>query len=98
MKFRPLYDKLLIVLGIDIVLVAASMYGAYLVRFEFSVPSQFLVLLYKTFPAIILVKIISFYFFDLYRGMWRYTSLADLFNIIKASTISSFLVISAISL
>ena len=96
MKFRPLNSKLLIVLGIDIALIAASIYGAYLVRFEFSIPSQYLVLLYKILPVIILVKIISFFFFDLYRGMWRYTSIADLFNIIKASTIGSFLVISFI--
>ncbi len=96
MKFRPLYSKLLIVLGIDVALITASIYGAYLIRFEFSVPSQYLVLLYKALPVIILVKITSFYFFDLYRGMWRYTSIADLFNIIKASALSSFLVISFI--
>ena len=96
MKFRPLYSRLLIVLGIDIALIAASICGAYLVRFEFSIPSQNLVLLYKALPAIILVKIISFYLFDLYRGMWRYTSIADLLNIIKASAISSFLIISFI--
>ncbi len=96
MKRRLLYNNFFIVLGIDIVLIFTSIYGAYLLRFEFSIPSQNLVLLYKTLPAIILVKIISFYFFDLYRGMWRYTSISDLFNIIKASTISSFLIISFI--
>ncbi|MBU1570921.1 MAG: polysaccharide biosynthesis protein, partial [Proteobacteria bacterium] len=93
MKIRPLYINFFIVLGIDIALIAASIYGAYLVRFEFSIPSHNFVLLYKALPAIILVKIISFYLFDLYRGMWRYTSIADLLNIIKASAISSFLII-----
>ncbi|MDQ1331010.1 MAG: hypothetical protein QG578_1275 [Thermodesulfobacteriota bacterium] len=93
MKFRPLYSKLLIVIGIDAALITASIYGAYLARFEFSIPSQYLGLLYKALPLILLVKILSFYFFDLYRGMWRYTSIADLFNIIKASSIGSFLII-----
>lgn len=96
MKISPLYINFIIVLGIDIALIFASIFGAYLLRFEFSVPSQNLVLLYKALPVIILVKITSFYFFDLYRGMWRYTSIGDLFNIIKASTISSFLIISFI--
>lgn len=96
MKIRPLYINFFIVLGIDIALIFASIFGAYFLRFEFSVPSQNLVLLYKALPVIILVKITSFYFFDLYRGMWRYTSIGDLFNIIKASTISSFLIISFI--
>ena len=94
MKIRSLNSKLLVVIGIDITLITASIYGAYLVRFEFSIPPEFLMLLLMILPVIILVKIISFYFFDLYRGMWRYTSIADLFNIIKASTISSFLIIS----
>ena len=48
MKFRPLYSKLLIVIGIDAALITASIYGAYLVRFEFSIPSQYLVLLYTS--------------------------------------------------
>ncbi|MBL7196349.1 MAG: polysaccharide biosynthesis protein, partial [Desulfobacterales bacterium] len=39
---------------------------------------------------------VCFYLFDLYRGMWRYTSIADLINIIKASTIASLLIISII--
>jgi len=96
MRFKPLRHRLFIIIGIDIALIFFSIYGAYLLRFEFSIPSQNLVLLYKSLPVIILVKTISFYFFDLYRGMWRYTSIADFFNIIKASTISSFLIISFI--
>lgn len=96
MKFRTLYINFFIILGIDIALIAASIFGAYLLRFEFSIPQENLILLFKALPVIMLVKIISFYFFDLYRGMWRYTSIADLFNIIKASAISSFLIISFI--
>jgi FlaA1/EpsC-like NDP-sugar epimerase len=42
-------------------------------------------------PSFILIKIIVFSYFDLYRGMWRYTSLNDLVNIIKATVISSFI-------
>jgi FlaA1/EpsC-like NDP-sugar epimerase len=47
-------------------------------------------------PFILIIKIASFYFFDLYRGMWRYTSIADLFNIIKASSLSTLLIVSFI--
>ncbi len=93
MRFRPLYINFFIILGIDIVLIAASIYGAHLIRFEFSFPSGFAVLFYKILPVIIFIKITTFFFFDLYRGMWRYTSISDLFNIIKASVISSFLII-----
>ena len=93
MRFRPLYINFFIIIGVDIALITASIYGAHLVRFEFSFPPEFAVLFYKILPAVIFIKIVTFFFFDLYRGMWRYTSISDLFNIIKASTISSFLII-----
>lgn len=96
MKFRFLYFNFFIILLIDIILITASLYGAHLVRFEFSIPSNFVALLYKILPAVILIKIISFYFFDLYSGMWRYTGIKDILNIIKASIISSFVIISLI--
>nr|CBX31358.1 Capsular polysaccharide biosynthesis protein capD [uncultured Desulfobacterium sp.] len=75
---------------------SVSLYCAHLVRFEFSIPANFIVSLYKILPAVILIKLITFYFFDLYRGMWRYTGIKDVINIIKASAISSFVIISLI--
>ncbi|MBA3035357.1 MAG: polysaccharide biosynthesis protein [Desulfobacterium sp.] len=96
MKPRFLYIHFLIIVLIDIILISTSLYGSYLVRFEFSIPSNFIASLYKLLPAVILIKIISFYFFDLYRGMWRYTGIQDVLNIITASIISSFIIISLI--
>jgi FlaA1/EpsC-like NDP-sugar epimerase len=43
-------------------------------------------------PYVIVTKIACLYFFDLYRGMWRYTSISDLLNIIKAALTSSLLI------
>ena len=44
----------------------------------------------------ILCKIPVFYIFGLYRGMWRYTSTADLINIIKAVCVSSGFIIMSV--
>lgn len=44
-------------------------------------------------PLVLIVKIICFYFFDLYSGMWRYTSISDLLNVIKASCASTFIIV-----
>jgi FlaA1/EpsC-like NDP-sugar epimerase len=38
---------------------------------------------------IVPVKLFGLIFFDLYKGMWRYTSLHDLLNLIKACVVSS---------
>ena len=95
MKFR-LYRNFFIIFGIDLLLLTASMFLAHLIRFDFDIPRQHLIVCYQMLPFVLVTKVISFYFFDLYRGMWRYTSIVDLLNIIKASTLSSLLIITFI--
>lgn len=76
-------------MGIDIVLVFLSMFFSYQIRFDFDIPLFFWNEFIWIIPGLILIKIITFAYFDLYRGMWRYTSLNDLTNIVKASIVSS---------
>lgn len=40
------------------------------------------------------IKIVIFYVFGLYRGMWRYTSYSDLLNILRGTFVSSLAVVS----
>ena len=75
---------------------SSSLYFAYLIRFDFTISQQYSILLYRILPFVLIIKVVSFYFFDLYSGMWRYTSIADLFNIIKASSLSTLLIVSFI--
>ncbi|MEA3416589.1 MAG: nucleoside-diphosphate sugar epimerase/dehydratase [Thermodesulfobacteriota bacterium] len=96
MKLRPLYKNFLVILAIDILLLAGSLYAAYLVRFDFVIDGKDLQTFKKILPFILITKFACFYFFDLYRGMWRYTSITDLINIIKTSTIASLLIVSFI--
>ena len=78
------------------VLLGCALYGSFLLRFDFQIDARYTVLFWKTLPLVLLVKLAVFYWFDLYRGMWRYTSLNDLFNIIQASLLSSLVTIVAI--
>ena len=77
-------------------ILTSSLFLAYLIRFDFHLPQPHSLLLYQILPFVLIVKIVCFYFFDLYRGMWRYTSIADLLNIIKASSVSSLVIICLI--
>jgi len=81
--------KFWLVLALDIVLVMCAYVGAHLLRFEGSIPPPFLSALKTTLPLVVLVKIFFFYGFNLYRGMWRYTSLIDFMNVVKAVAVSS---------
>jgi FlaA1/EpsC-like NDP-sugar epimerase len=83
----------MLIIGVDVLIWFVAWLLAFLIRFDFDIPmlrwSQWKQLL----PFMLVVKLFIFYFFDLYRGMWRYTSIADLFNIIKAASISSLFIV-----
>ncbi len=70
-------------------LVALSYLCAFLIRFDLLIPEKFFHFFLISLPWIVLMKLLGFYFFDLYRGMWRYTSIYDLINILKACTATS---------
>ena len=80
----------------DACLVTASYLVSYLLRFEGKIPYQEWVNLKSIIPYILAFKLFIFYFFSLYKGMWRYTSLFDLFNVLKATLTSSAFIILAI--
>jgi FlaA1/EpsC-like NDP-sugar epimerase len=92
MRLKQLYKNFFIVLCVDILLLTGAFYVAYLIRFEFKIPSYFLGSFYRMLPFVLIIKIACFYFFDLYRGMWRYTSIGDLLNIIKAASVSTLII------
>jgi FlaA1/EpsC-like NDP-sugar epimerase len=68
----------------------------YFIRFEGNLPYEEWVNFRTTIVYILILKLSIFAFFDLYRGMWRYTSLVDLLNIFKATAVSSGLIILSI--
>ncbi len=49
-------------------------------------------------PFFILIKMSCFFYYDLYKGMWRYTSLPDLYNVIKAATAASLIMLAVLLL
>ena len=94
---RYIYKNFLIVLAIDTFLVAFAWYFANLLRFNFDIPPDSKAAITRLVPIILGTKVVVFYMFDLYKGMWRYTSLDDLLNIIKASGISSLIVLTVVA-
>lgn len=84
-----------LILIIDICLILLSLVLAYSVRFEFSILNEFKSIIFLA-PLMIGVKIPIFYFFGLYRGMWRYTSISDVHNITKAVSVSFCIIILAV--
>ncbi|MFP4572286.1 MAG: polysaccharide biosynthesis protein [Desulfobacterales bacterium] len=90
---KKIQKNFYIVLLADIALIAVSLYAANLIRFELDIPGRHKSLFFQALPVAIIIKTALFYFFDLYHGMWRYTSIADLINVIKAAFASTLLII-----
>nr|WP_320191940.1 nucleoside-diphosphate sugar epimerase/dehydratase [uncultured Desulfobacter sp.] len=88
--------NLFIVLLLDILLLCASFYCAHLIRYDFIKEQWFDISFLHLLPYVLGCKILFFYLFDIYRGMWRYTSLSDLINLIKASVFSTFIIIALV--
>jgi FlaA1/EpsC-like NDP-sugar epimerase len=84
-----------IVLLVDMALIVAAHFLAYLVRFDGHI-SWGIAKILGVVPFLIICKIPIFYMFGLYRGMWRYTSIADLINITKAVCVSSGFIIMSV--
>jgi len=91
-------SKFWIILFVDILLLIFSFFGAYAIRFEFDPPLLFAQQRFALLPLVLCIKIPSFYCFGLYRGMWRFTTISDIINILIASLFSSSVLISCILL
>ena len=71
--------------------VAISFLLAFYLRFEFQFPAKEIVSLERALPFVVLVKLLMFYLFGIYSGMWRYVSIHDLRQIFLANLVSTAL-------
>ncbi len=87
-KLRP-WQKTGTVMVYDVLVATFAFYFSYVVRLGELTPSF---LSAQAFPIImgitVLIQFTCFYFFGMYRGIWRYSSTPDLLRIIKATTIA----------
>jgi FlaA1/EpsC-like NDP-sugar epimerase len=82
-----------IILSIDLFLLCLAYFLSYFIRFEGKIPPHEFLNFKNTVWLIIPFKILVFFNFNLYRGMWRYTGLNDLINLFKATFVSSTAII-----
>jgi FlaA1/EpsC-like NDP-sugar epimerase len=81
--------QIFILLAVDSIFLLISILGAVLLRFDFLIPIHIFHFLISWFPIILLFKLSIFQFFKLFRGLYRYTSIWDIGNIIKANVLAS---------
>jgi FlaA1/EpsC-like NDP-sugar epimerase len=87
--------KRALVLSHDFVTVAVCWLLAYWLRFNLNIPPVFLQNIYYVLPLILAIHVPTFWFFGLYRGIWRYASIMDMRRILMAVTVSAILATAA---
>jgi FlaA1/EpsC-like NDP-sugar epimerase len=73
----------------DAVLTVLAYYGAFLARFDGTIPPEHRRIMIDTLPVLLAVHIVTAYGFSLYDIVWRYVSMWDITRIAVASSIGS---------
>ncbi len=83
---------------LDVFLITVCYYGAYVFLFGSFEQSGNWELFLTTLPLLVVLKLFAFFFAGVYRGLWRYTSIGDIFTYAKGVVVGSVLSIVAILL
>jgi len=90
--------KFWLILAADIILLCAVHILAYAVRFEGMPSPAHWENIRLVLPWLLAAKLITFYLFGLYQGMWRYSGVVDMMAAFKATLVVTALGLSAILL
>lgn len=74
---------------LDILIIAFSFYFSFYLRFGFTFPDKYFHRIYYWIPAVLAVKILCLFLFDIYKLNWRFVGITELGNITKSFVIST---------
>ncbi len=77
----------------DLLMVASAWLLAWLSRFNFSIPFNGWEVSFYTLPLVLVTQALILWRFHLYKGLWRFASLPDLWNIFRAAILGSVSII-----
>ena len=78
---------------VDIISINLAFYLAFYLRFD-QVPPRYLELIAAHWPFITLISLVVFYFFRLYKSVWRYASTGELVQVSIAAFVATALLVS----
>jgi FlaA1/EpsC-like NDP-sugar epimerase len=90
----PALRKRALIFTVQLLVVLATYAASFIARFDFvpsSVPQVQWEMFLQGVPILVLLRMGALWYFNLYRGLWRYVSVFDLVQIAKASATSSIL-------
>ncbi len=96
--WQMMHKRRLLEIVLDLVLLYVAYSGAYLLRFEGTIPPALVQRISQSLPVVISIKLTLFYALGIYRGDWRYVGLLDLLTLIRASIVASLACVAVLYL
>jgi len=78
-----------VVVAIQLALIVAANYAAFLLRFDGHIPAAELERFRAALPWLVAIRSITFVPFRLYEGLWKYTGVSDVCNIVAGVAVSA---------
>ncbi len=79
-SYRPV-----ILILLDIVLINLSYIFAFMIRFDGKLPPEYLNIFVESAFVLMGIKIATFYYFNMYRNLWRYAGVEDMAQVVFAA-------------
>lgn len=82
----------------DLLVVGAAFVLAFHLRFDGAPPAPYADLMLQALPAVMAAKVVVFYLFGLYHGIWRHAGTSEFVRLLGASTTASIVVVGGLLL
>jgi len=96
MKIINVFNIRTLVLLHDLGMAVFAWFLAWLIRFNLVFPFPGWEVFLYTLPFLVLIQAAIFWRFNLYRGIWRFASLPDLWNIVRAAALGAMIITLAL--
>lgn len=80
-------------ISLDLILIVMSLYFSLLLKFDFRIPSEYIVFLKLSIIPVIVITILFNIIFNMYEHIWKYASIEELLSIVYSITLSNIVFI-----
>lgn len=88
------FRKILIILT-HICIIILSFWAAFVFRFDSNIPQKYFITFYNRLPLLLCSKVFAFAIFGVFSGLWKYVSIDDVWRIVKANMVGTFIFVAS---
>ena len=81
----------IILMIVDVLCIIFSLYGSLILRFEGTIKQEYISNINQVLPIIIILNLIVFIWMKMYKSLWQFASMVELFNIVCATIVGSLI-------